>query len=572
MEVLGLAIFMLAAGAYATLFFSPASPVVAAIPPDFPRRALTGLATALTLVAIAYSPIGARSGAHLNPAVTLSFLQIGRVKSQDAVFYIAAQFLGGLAGVALAAWLLGAAFRGAPVSYIATQPGAWGAGGAFLAELAISFLLMTTILLVLGSEKLRAYTPWFAALLVFLYITFESPISGMSMNPARSVASALPSHLLAHLWIYLSAPLLGMQLAVMASRLVPRRVSSGCAKLFHSPRHRCIFCGFQAAPLLFVFLACSAQGAVQPVASGPFTLTVSNLDTSLAFYHDVLSFEKESEHETTADSFDRLTGVFGTSTRVATLRLGTERIQLLQFITPEGRPIERSWKPNDGWFQHLALVVSDIDQAYAVVRRAGAKQISTDPQTLPAWNTSAAGIRAFYFRDPDGHPLELIWFPAGKGDPRWQSRKSLFLGIDHSAIAVSDTDRSLAFYQQLLHLRVAGESLNYGPEQDHLNHTFGSRVRITALRPPAGPGIEFLEYLVPRDGRPMPPDSHPNDLWNEQTTILVDDLEAAAQALSQSRTPWVSAGIAPVEPLAEKGKRGFLVRDPDGHAILIRER
>ena len=121
---------------------------------------------------------------------------------------------------------------------------------------------------------------------------------------------------------------------------------------------------------------------------------------------------------------------------------------------------------------------------------------------MPEWNKNAAGIKAFYFRDPDGHPLELISFPRGKGDPRWQrDGEDLFLGIDHTAIAVEDTERSLRFYRDMLGFRVTGGSLNYGTEQEHLNHVFGSRVRITSLRSSAGPGIEFLEYVTPRDGR-----------------------------------------------------------------------
>ena len=155
MEALGLGLFMIAAGVYATVFLSPGSPVRMAVESELLRRALTGLATALTLVAIAYSPIGKRSGAHLNPAVTLSFLRIGRVNPQDAFYYIAAQFIGGLTGVGATALLLGDWFRQPPISYIATEPGSLGTGAAFIAEVAISFVLMTTILLVLGSDKLR---------------------------------------------------------------------------------------------------------------------------------------------------------------------------------------------------------------------------------------------------------------------------------------------------------------------------------------------------------------------------------------------------------------------------------
>ena len=160
-----------------------------------------------------------------------------------------------------------------------------------------------------------------------------------------------------------------------------------------------------------------------------------------------------------------------------------------------------------------------------------------------AWNKAAAGIRAFYFADPDDHTLELIWFPAGKGDPRWHRQgtiagapppalpRSLFLGIDHTAIAVGDTERSLRFYRDTLGMRVAGASENYGTEQEHLNAVFGAHLRITALRARSGPGIELLEYLSPRDGRPAPADLHANDLAHWQTVLQTRDLGATRSAV-----------------------------------------
>jgi catechol 2,3-dioxygenase-like lactoylglutathione lyase family enzyme len=160
-------------------------------------------------------------------------------------------------------------------------------------------------------------------------------------------------------------------------------------------------------------------------------------------------------------------------------------------------------------------------------------------QELSAWNPSAGGIRAVYFRDPDGHPLELIQFPLGKGDPRWQDRDRLFLGIDHSAIAVRDTDASLAFYHDRLGLRIAGASENWGIEQERLSAVPGAHVRITTLRAATGPGVELLDYLMPGDGRPMPTDTTANDLWAEE--IVMD---GSSQA-------------------------GRMLHDPDGHAVLV---
>jgi catechol 2,3-dioxygenase-like lactoylglutathione lyase family enzyme len=322
---------------------------------------------------------------------------------------------------------------------------------------------------------------------------------------------------------------------------------------------------------ILAIISSSAQAQVKPVAMGPIAVTVSDLDRSIEFYTKVLSFEKEGERRARLDSFDHLTGVFGTNTRVATLRLGSERLQLIQWITPEGRPMPTTSRSEDGWFQHIAVVVSNMEKAYDILRQNKIHQISTEPQTLPMSNPAAGGVKAFYFRDPDNHSLELIYFPPGKGDPKWQGGKNVFLGIDHTAIAVSDTDRATQFYVGTLGLHVAGESLNFGIEQENLNHVFGSRVRITGLRGPAGPGIEFLEYVVPTDGRPMPPDSQPNDLWYWHSTVLVNGVPDSVAELRKRKVRFVSSEPSSAEPLAEKGKQGVLVRDPDGHAVLVRD-
>lgn len=154
-------------------------------------------------------------------------------------------------------------------------------------------------------------------------------------------------------------------------------------------------------------------------------------------------------------------GLFGLRMRVVRMQLGDEIIELTEYLTPKGRPIPADSKSNDHWFQHIAIVVSDMDQAYQRLRDFKVQHVSTAPQRIPDWNKGAAGIRAFYFRDPDNHNLEITYFPSGKGDPRWQKpTDNLFLGIDHTAIVVSDTERSLKFYRDLLALRVAGESEN----------------------------------------------------------------------------------------------------------------
>jgi len=311
----------------------------------------------------------------------------------------------------------------------------------------------------------------------------------------------------------------------------------------------------------------SAQ--IKPAAMGAIAVTVSDLDRSVEFFTKILEFEKESTIEMRAESFDRLTGIFGTNIRVATMRLGTDRVQLVEYISPHGRPMPSPSRSNDGWFQHIAIVVSDMERAFQRLMQNKVPHISTEPQLLPGWNPNAGGIKAFYFRDPDNHALELIWFPAGKGHPRWQGGKTLFLGIDHTAIAVQDTDRSMKFYSELLGLKKVGEALNYGPEQEHLNHVFGSRVRITGLAAPLGPGVEFLEYVAPTDGLPMPADSHPNDIWHWNSTLVVDDLAGTIAELRKTRTRWVTSDAVDAAPLGQPGKKGVFIRDPDGHAVLV---
>jgi catechol 2,3-dioxygenase-like lactoylglutathione lyase family enzyme len=185
-----------------------------------------------------------------------------------------------------------------------------------------------------------------------------------------------------------------------------------------------------------------------------------------------------------------------------------------------------------------------MDQAYARLRSFKVEHASSGPQRLPDWNPNAGGIEAFYFRDPDGNFLEILHFPPDKGAAKWhEAHGKLFLGIDHTAIVVSDTEASLHFYRDRLGLRVVGTSENYGTEQEHLNNVFGAHLAITALRASRGPGIEFLEYLAPRGGRPMPADTQANDDWYWQINLRTQD--AALPAV------------------------GTVVRDPDGHASLI---
>jgi catechol 2,3-dioxygenase-like lactoylglutathione lyase family enzyme len=316
--------------------------------------------------------------------------------------------------------------------------------------------------------------------------------------------------------------------------------------------------------------AVNPSGASAVEAVGAVGLTVGDLDRSVAFYRDVLSFTVVQQEETVGPALEQLEGVFGAHVRSARLRLGDEAIVLTQYLAPRGRPIPVETRSNDRTFQHLAIVVSDMDRAYRRLREHRVRYVSTEPQTLPQWNKGAAGIRAFYFADPDDHTLEVIWFPATKGDPRWQRKtSSLFLGIDHTAIGVGDTARSLRFYRDVLGLRISGESENYGTEQEHLNNVFGAHLRITSLRAASGPGVELLEYLAPRDGRPAPADLQANDLAHWQTVLRAADPKAAIAGVLAAGGVATSPDVVEFEDAAYQIHRARLIRDPDGHGLLV---
>ncbi len=320
------------------------------------------------------------------------------------------------------------------------------------------------------------------------------------------------------------------------------------------------------------------QSLVQGVDSVGFT--VSDVDRSAEFFSKVLSFEKVSDVEVTGEDYEHLQGVFGLRMRVVRMRLGDEFIELTEYLAPRGRQVPADSRSNDRWFQHVAIIVSDMDRAYQWLRKNKVEHASTGPQRLPDWNKNAGGIKAFYFKDPDGHALEILQFPEDKGDKKWHrlakqpndlEAGKLFLGIDHTAIVIGDTDSSLKFYRDTLGMRVAGESENYGIEQERLNNVFGARLKITALRATAGPGIEFLEYLAPRDGQLTPEEKKANDLIHWQTKLVTNDIESAAVRLRQGRFNFISSGLIHFAEPVLGLKRSFLVRDPDAHAIQLVE-
>lgn len=312
-----------------------------------------------------------------------------------------------------------------------------------------------------------------------------------------------------------------------------------------------------------------------PLVTGVPTvgMTVSDMERSITFYSRVLTFRVVADTEVAGEAIERLTGVFGVRARVVRMRLADEEIELTQYLAPRGRPVPVDSRSNDRWFQHVAIIVRDMRQAYARLRHFNAEHASSGPQRLPDWNPDAGGIEAFYFKDPDAHVLEVLAFPRGKGDARWHrdAGDTLFLGIDHTAIVTANTEASVAFYRDLLGLSIAGASENFGPEQERLNNVFGARLRITALRAARGPGVELLEYLAPRDGRPYPPDARPNDLLHWETSFTVPDTRRAVESLRLAGAPHAATGpVAFPAPLLGIA-RAFTLRDPDGHVVRLVE-
>ena len=330
---------------------------------------------------------------------------------------------------------------------------------------------------------------------------------------------------------------------------------------------------FSVAGILWLIPLLGFGQSVQEVAY--VSITVSDLERSVRYFEDILSFKQVETFEEKGKELNDLFGMDyeGLKIKKARLTLGGESIELLQYMQPvTGRSVPWDSKSNDLWFQHIAIVVNDMEAAYKVLSNHKVKHVSTAPQTLPDYIQAAAGIKAFYFRDPDEHNLEIISFPPGKGDPKWQNiPEGPFLGIDHTAIGISDTDQGLLFYRDLLGFSVPGNSENYGPEQEHLNQVFGARLLITGLKAKAGFGVEFLNYIAPPGGRKYPENSRPNDLWHWHTVLKVDHAEGMFTKLSQTGQTIVSHKVVDLSRYNFGGDKGFMARDPDGHALLFIE-
>ena len=301
--------------------------------------------------------------------------------------------------------------------------------------------------------------------------------------------------------------------------------------------------------------------------------TVSDTEGTVAFLKNTVEAKLIDSKSISGNNLQNLYGIKddNLSLKVTRMHIGNEEVRLLEFeSSKQGRVIPHTSKSNDLWFQHIAIVVNNMDKAYNKVADLKVEHVSTSPQTLPDYIPAAAGISAFYFRDKDDHNVELIYFPEGKGNPKWQGKSDTFLGIDHTAIGVSDTDEGLKFYKDVLGLKVAGNSRNYGTEQEHLNQVFGASLLITGLHAEKGFGVEFLQYIAPPDGQLYPSDSSPLDHWHWQTAMEVENLDELYKNIQNSNYKTVSSGI---QSLPELGySKAVIVRDYDGHAILLYEK
>lgn len=305
-------------------------------------------------------------------------------------------------------------------------------------------------------------------------------------------------------------------------------------------------------------------------------LTVKELSRSVEFYEKALNFKQIGSYAIESPTAGWLFGMSDEdeklSVEIAVLSLGEEIIELMEFqISAPAADIPADSASNDLWFQHLAIVVANMDTAYEHLKMFDIEPISPAPQTLPGY-LEAAGISAYYFKDPDGHVLELIHFPKEKGDSKWHTRKSgLLLGIDHTAVVVKDTAASLPFYRGLGFTQKE-QTKNYGSQQEKLDQVENARLLVTSLASEAGMGIEFLDFKTPQDGRAFPEDARPNDLIHWHTVIEADDLPAIFDRLKQDGNEILSENITRIMDWKQDEYHGFLVRDKDGHAVLVIEK
>jgi catechol 2,3-dioxygenase-like lactoylglutathione lyase family enzyme len=317
------------------------------------------------------------------------------------------------------------------------------------------------------------------------------------------------------------------------------------------------------------------SGDVERVKMTGFT--VVDVEREANFFVHVLQFEKVSDFHVVGSEYDKMEGVFNANMRIVHLRLGDQIVEFTQYVSPPtGRPIPVPSYSNDEWFEHMAIVVSDMDAAYKILQEKNVQQISAYPITIPQTNPGAAGIKAIKFHDPERHDMELLYFPPGKGDPSWQKpTNKLFLGLSHTAMTVGSTEKGVTFYRDLLGLDVGGITLNTGTTQEVLDDLFNDTCLVTAMIPAsAPPHIEFLDYKTPPGGRPMPGDTKSNDVWHWQTTLVTKDIRAVTDRLRKAGAQFITPDVVaiPREARAQLGfKKAVMVRDPNGHAIRLIE-
>ncbi len=310
--------------------------------------------------------------------------------------------------------------------------------------------------------------------------------------------------------------------------------------------------------------------------------TSGDSEATATFFEECLGFQRAGEALILdGGPYADLVGLPAARFRLQRLTIGAELLEITEVLDPgpgarPGRPIPADSRSNDRWFQHSCLVVNSMEAALAALQPAFAagriQSISSAPQRLPDWNTDAGGIVAYKFRDPEGHPLELLQFPPDKGEARWHvTAPGPLLGIDHSAIGIADTAASCRFYRELLGLSAGGDGVNSGPEQDGLDGLQGTRVHITGHRCPTGAGVECLDYREPTGGRPMPADQGIQDLAHWQLRLQVADLAAIAERAEAFGGRLISPGIVDLEDQAGLigATRALQLADPDGHQLQL---
>jgi len=309
--------------------------------------------------------------------------------------------------------------------------------------------------------------------------------------------------------------------------------------------------------------------------------TTKNLDDQVKWYCENLGFQAGKREILKGNWFDELLGMQNAVVDKAKLHLGEEELELWEFQNIEslkrnnyqGATIPADSKSNDLWFQHICIVVSDIEEAFNKGANK-AVQISSRPQTLPEWNTGAANIKAVKFKGIHGHPLELLNFPKDKGDVRWHNNNNgdLYLGIDHTAIGVSDTKRSLQFYSGILGLDILGQGTNYGTEQDEMDGLENTKVLISTLRPnPHGMGIELLDYQLPNQERRPRINPKPTDLIEWRIILSVNNLTELYGRIATSNLTQSFSSIISIPTSIWGAGKACRVRDPDGHALILIE-